>query len=324
MINKVAISVKAYHVRTGEQHSDLPDGAATLRHRPHGVLAVFGPITFPAICRTGTSCRRCWRAIPWSLNPANSPAQRRSGGETMAAGRPARRGAQPVQGGRETGEALSGQADIDGLLFTGSSTTGFHLHRQLAGQPQKILALEMGGNNPLIVDDPRDVDAAVHLTIQSAFITAGQRCTCARRLLVRRGEAGDAFLSRLVTVSQRLIPAAWDAEPQPFLGGLISEQAAQKVHQARLQRVAAGAVTLLEPRILQAGTSLLTPGIVDMSDVANVEDEEVFGPLLGVWRYDTFEEAIALANATRFGLSCGLISRNGRSSIDCCSRRGQG
>ena len=116
-----------------------------------------------------------------------------------------------VQGGRETGEALSGQADIDGLLFTGSSTTGFHLHRQLAGQPQKILALEMGGNNPLIVDDPRDVDAAVHLTIQSAFITAGQRCTCARRLLVRRGEAGDVFLSRLVTVSQRLIPAAWDA-----------------------------------------------------------------------------------------------------------------
>ncbi len=150
----------------------------------------------------------------------------------MAAGRPARRGAQLVQGGRETGEALSGRADIDGLLFTGSSTTGFHLHRQLAGQPQKILALEMGGNNPLIVDDPRDVDAAVHLTIQSAFITAGQRCTCARRLLVRRGEAGDAFLSRLVTVSQRLIPAAWDAEPQPFLGGLISEQAAQKVHQA--------------------------------------------------------------------------------------------
>ncbi len=101
----------------------------------------------------------------------------------------------------------------------------------------------MGGNNPLIVDDPRDVDAAVHLTIQSAFITAGQRCTCARRLLVRRGEAGDVFLSRLVTVSQRLIPAAWDAEPQPFLGGLISEQAAQKVHQAWLQRVAAGAVT---------------------------------------------------------------------------------
>ncbi len=114
-----------------------------------------------------------------------------------------------VQGGRETGEALSGQADIDGLLFTGSSTTGFHLHRQLAGQPQKILALEMGGNNPLIVDDPRDVDAAVHLTIQSAFITAGQRCTCARRLLVRRGEAG------------RCLPLpAGDGEPAADPGGV--------------------------------------------------------------------------------------------------------
>ncbi|MBH8308938.1 aldehyde dehydrogenase family protein, partial [Acinetobacter baumannii] len=126
--------------------------------------------------------------------------------------------------------------------------------------------------------------------------------------LVRRGEPGDAFPPGLVTGSQRLIPAAWDAEPQPFLGGLISEQAAQKVHQAWLQRVAAGAVTLLEPRLLQAGTSLLTPGMVDMGDVANVEDEEVFGPLLGVWRYDTFEEAIASAHASRFCLSFGLIS----------------
>nr|WP_085843489.1 succinylglutamate-semialdehyde dehydrogenase [Klebsiella pneumoniae] len=275
MINKVAISVKAYHVRTGEQHSDLPDGAATLRHRPHGVLAVFGPYNFPGHLPNGHIVPALLAGNTVVFKP--SELTPRSGEAVVKlwqqAGLPA--GVlNLVQGGRETGEALSGQADIDGLLFTGSSTTGFHLHRQLAGQPQKILALEMGGNNPLIVDDPRDVDAAVHLTIQSAFITAGQRCTCARRLLVRRGEAGDAFLSR----------------------------------QAWLQRVAAGAVTLLEPRLLQAGTSLLTPGIVDMSDVANVEDEEVFGPLLGVWRYDTFEEAIALANATRFGLSCGLIS----------------
>lgn len=64
MIDKVAISVKAYHTRTGEQHTEMPDGAATLRHRPHGVLAVFGPYNFPGICRMATSCPRCWRAIP--------------------------------------------------------------------------------------------------------------------------------------------------------------------------------------------------------------------------------------------------------------------
>lgn len=125
---------------------------------------------------------------------------------------------------------------------------------------------------------------------------------------MKRGEKGDAFLERLVTVSQTLVPDAWDASPQPFLGGLISPQAAQKVHQAWLGHVAKGGKTLLEPRLLRAGTSLLTPGIIELTAVAEVADEEVFGPLLSVWRYDDFDEAITLANATRFGLSCGLIS----------------
>jgi len=79
MINKIAISVKAYHTRTGEQHTEMPDGAATLRHRPHGVLAVFGRTTSRGICRMATLCPRCWRAIPSSLNRASSrpsPARR--------------------------------------------------------------------------------------------------------------------------------------------------------------------------------------------------------------------------------------------------------
>lgn len=71
MINKIAISIKAYHVRTGEQRSEMPDGAASLRHRPHGVLAVFGPYNFLVICRTDISFRHCWQVTPLSLNPAN-------------------------------------------------------------------------------------------------------------------------------------------------------------------------------------------------------------------------------------------------------------
>lgn len=309
MINKVAISVRAYHSRTGESETAMADGAATLRHRPHGVLAVFGPYNFPGHLPNGHIVPALLAGNTLVFKPSELTPQ---SGEAVVklwqdAGLPA--GVlNLLQGGRETGEALSAQPDIDGLLFTGSSATGFQLHRQLAGQPEKILALEMGGNNPLIVDEPQDIDAAVHLTIQSAFITAGQRCTCARRLLVKRGATGDAFLQRLVTVSQRLIPDAWDAEPQTFLGGLVSPQAAKKVHQAWLGHVANGGRTLLEPRLLRDGTSLLTPGIIEMSDVRQVADEEVFGPLLCVWRYEDFAQAIAMANATRFGLSCGLIS----------------
>ena len=254
MINKIAISVNAYHSRTGEAQTAMADGEATLRHRPHGVLAVFGPYNFPGHLPNGHIVPALLAGNTVVFKPSELTPQ--SGEAVVKLW--AEAGLPPgvlnlLQGGRETGEALSGQADIDGLLFTGSSATGFQLHRQLAGQPEKILALEMGGNNPLIVDDPQDIDAAVHLTIQSAFITAGQRCTCARRLLVKRGQIGDAFLQRLVTVSQTLIPD-------------------------------------------------------EMSAVAQVADEEVFGPLLCVWRYDHFDEAIALANATRFGLSCGLIS----------------
>lgn len=309
MINKIAISVKAYHTRTGEQHTEMADGAATLRHRPHGVLAVFGPYNFPghlpnghivpALLAGNTVIFKPSELTPWS-------------GEAVVklweqAGLP------PgvlnlVQGGRETGQALSALNDIDGLLFTGSAGTGYQLHKQLAGQPEKILALEMGGNNPLIVEDPDDIDAAVHLTIQSAFITAGQRCTCARRLLVRRGERGDAFLARLVEVAARLVPARWDADPQPFMGGLISEQAALQVLKAWQEHVARGAKTLLEPKQRHPGTSLLTPGIIEMSEASHVPDEEVFGPLLCVWRYDAFEDAIHMANNTRYGLSSGLIS----------------
>ena len=125
---------------------------------------------------------------------------------------------------------------------------------------------------------------------------------------LKSGAQGDAFLARLVAVSQRLTPGNWDDEPQPFIGGLISEQAAQQVVTAWQQLEAMGGRTLLAPRLLQSETSLLTPGIIEMTGVAGVPDEEVFGPLLRVWRYDSFEEAILMANNTRFGLSCGLVS----------------
>lgn len=305
MINKIGFSVKAYHSRTGEQH----EGESSLRHRPHGVLAVFGPYNFPGHLPNGhivpaLLAGNCVVFKPSELTPLTAE---KTVELWLAAGLPAGVLAL-LQGGRETGQALANCQQIDGLLFTGSAHTGYQLHRQFAGQPEKMLALEMGGNNALIVEDPADTDAAVNITLQSAFITAGQRCTCARRLLVKRGDAGDAFLQRLVEVAGRLQPAAWNTEPQPFMGSVISTGAAEKIMGEWQRRVEAGGEVLLAMRWPDRHSAILTPGIIDLTGVQGIPDEEVFGPLLGIVRYETFEEAIALANQTRYGLSCGLIS----------------
>ena len=309
MVAKVAISVRAYHERTGESLTEMADGAASLRHRPHGVLAVFGPYNFPghlpnghivpALIAGNTVVFKPSELTPWTAEETVKLWQ--------AAGLPD--GVlNLVQGGRSTGEALAQSSEIDGLLFTGSANTGYHLHQQLAGAPEKILALEMGGNNALIIDEITDIDAVVNLTIQSAFVSAGQRCTCARRLIIKNGTEGDAFIQRLVEVTRDLVVGQWDAQPQPFMGGVISLNAAQQILQAQQRLIDLGATPLLSVTQPDANSSLLSAGILEVTGVSHVPDEEYFGPLSCIYRYDDFDEALKIANATRFGLSVGLVS----------------
>ncbi|CAI0936644.1 N-succinylglutamate 5-semialdehyde dehydrogenase [Serratia proteamaculans] len=309
MIGKVAISLQAYQARTGVSQTAMADGASVLRHRPHGVLAVFGPYNFPGHLPNGHIVPALLAGNTVVFKPSELTPQ--TAEETLKlwlqAGLPA--GViNMVQGGRETGEALAASTDIDGLLFTGSAGTGYHLHRQLAGQPEKILALEMGGNNALIVDQIEDCDAVVNLAIQSAFISAGQRCTCSRRILVKRGSEGDAFIERLVQVASALRIGRWDAEPQPFMGGVISSAAAEKMLAAQHHLLSLGGKALLTMQRLESGSALLSPGIIDVTGVQNVPDEEYFGPLTTIIRYNDFDEAVRIANQTRYGLSVGLVS----------------
>ena len=309
MIGKVAISIKAYGDRTGVRASDGPAGHAVLRHRPHGVVAVFGPYNFPGHLPNG-------HIVP-ALLAGNSVVFKPSE-QTPAVAELTLRIWQEaglpdgvlnlVQGGSETGIALAEHKGVDGLFFTGSSGVGHHLHRQFGGHPEKILALEMGGNNPLIVDQVADIDGAVHHAVFSAFVSAGQRCTCARRLIVPRGHNGDRFLERLVEVSGRITVDHYKAEPQPFMGAVISITAADGLMAAQSKLLEAGAKPLLEMTRKQGGTALLTPGLIDVTGVAGVPDEEHFGPLLSVYRCDDFEQALLLANDTRYGLAAGLLS----------------
>lgn len=309
MVNKVAISIQSYRERTGEKSGPLADATAVLRHKPHGVVAVFGPYNFPGHLPNGhivpaLLAGNCVLFKPSELTPKVAELTVKC---WIEAGLPA--GVlNLLQGGRETGVALAGHPGIDGLFFTGSSRTGNLLHAQFAGRPDKILALEMGGNNPLIVDQVADIDAAVYTIVQSAFISAGQRCTCARRLLVPQGQWGDALLARLVQVAGQLKVGRFDEQPAPFMGSVISLQAAAQLMQAQADLLAKGATALLAMTQPQADAALLTPGILDVTAVSERPDEEFFGPLLQVIRYSDFDGAIAEANTTAFGLAAGLLS----------------
>ncbi len=308
MIGKIAISVKAYNDRTGYSESEVAGGHAVLRHRPHGVVAVFGPYNFPGHLPNG-------HIVP-ALLAGNTvvfkPSELTPGVAELTVRLWTRAGLPDgvinlVQGSADTGKCLASHPLIDGLFFTGSSTVGHLLHEQFGGQPEKILALEMGGNNPLIIQDVADVDGAVHHTVQSAFLSAGQRCTCARRLLVPKGRKGDELLERLVQVASRIQVGEFDADPQPFMGSVISSEAADKLLAAQARMLEQGAVSMLEMKQLRPDTGLLSPGIVDATGLT-LSDEEFFGPLLTVYRYKSFDDALELANNTRYGLSAGILS----------------
>ncbi|WP_298772670.1 succinylglutamate-semialdehyde dehydrogenase [uncultured Shewanella sp.] len=309
MIGKIGLSVAAYHKRTGSSENDTPAGRAVLRHKPHGVVAVFGPYNFPGHLPNGHIVPALLAGNTVVFKPSELTPKV---AEFMLqlwqqAGLP--QGViNLVQGEVETGKALASHTQIDGLFFTGSSRTGHILHQQNAGDPGKILALEMGGNNPLIIKDVNDTKAAVHDIIQSAYISSGQRCTCARRLYVQKGEQGDRLLAQLASAVKNIQVGPWNAQPQPFMGSMISEAAAKGMVTAQQSLIDLGATSLVELTHIEAGTGLVSPGLIDVSNVSELPDEEYFGPLLQVVRYSDFDEAIQLANNTRYGLSAGLLS----------------
>ncbi|WP_153100090.1 succinylglutamate-semialdehyde dehydrogenase [Paraburkholderia hayleyella] len=309
MAAKVNISIAAYHERTGEKRTALADGMAVLRHRPHGVVAVFGPYNFPGHLPNGHIVPALLAGNTVVFKPSElAPGVARATLELWhAAGLPA--GVlNLVQGEKDTGVALAQHAQIDGLFFTGSSSTGTLLHRQFGGRPEIVLALEMGGNNPLVVAPVADLDAAVHHTIQSAFLSAGQRCTCARRLFVPDDAFGTRFIECLTEVTARLEVGAYDATPQPFMGAVVSAKAAAQLLTAQASLLARGARALLPMTQRAAHLGFVSPALIEVSAAHDLPDEEFFGPLLQISRYATFDEAIARANDTAFGLSAGLLA----------------
>lgn len=306
MIGKVAVSIAAHAERTGERAADTDFGRAVLRHRAHGVMAVLGPYNFPGHLPNGHIVPALLAGNTVVFKPSEiTPAT----GERMV--RAWERAGLPagvlnlVQGGRATGEALVA-ADIDGLLFTGSAGAGAALKRATIDRPHLILALELGGNNPLIAwDSP---EAAASIIVQSTFVTTGQRCSCARRLIVPRGPTGDAIVDAVDAMAGRLRIGAWNDAEDGFMGPLVSDAAAAGARAAFAGLQARGARMIRDLGGIDGrSAAFVTPAILDVTGI-DVPDAEIFAPVLQVTRAADFDAAIAAANATAFGLSAGLIS----------------
>ena len=212
-------------------------------------------------------------------------------------------------GGPAEGKALAAHPDIDGLLFTGSARTGIALNRAFADRPDKILALEMGGNNPIVVWDSPDLYSAAVVIVQSAFTSAGQRCTAARRLIVDE-TLYEPLIETLNKLIGRLIVGEPHANPAPFMGPVIDNEAADLLTESFLELLQRGGRPIRYLERPEDERPFLLPGLIDTTELRDRPDIELFGPILQVIRTRTFDEAIAEANNTRYGLSASLLSQS--------------
>jgi succinylglutamic semialdehyde dehydrogenase len=310
VIAKVDISAGAFAERTGQRQLDAPMGSRmALRHKPHGVLAVLGPYNFPAHLPNGHIVPALIAGNAIVFKPSEkTPATGAFLIDCLREAGVPEGCARLLIGGPAEGKALAGHDGIDGLLFTGSARTGIALNRQFADRPEKILALEMGGNNPIIVWDTPDLHAAAIVIIQSAFTTAGQRCTAARRLIVDQ-KLYEPLMAELLKLTGRLIVGDPHADPQPFMGPVIDNEVADLLTESFLELMMRGGRPLRHMERPFDDKPFLTPGILDATEMADRPDIELFGPILQVIRATDFDEAIAEANNTRYGLSASLISQ---------------
>ena len=308
VMGKVDISVAAYSERTGQRRLEANLGARqSVRHKPHGVMAVLGPYNFPAHLPNGHIVPALLAGNAVVFKPSEkTPAvgamlvklYHEAGVPTDAV--------RLLTGGADTGRALAAHPDVGGVLFTGSAQTGLAINRQFAAQPSKILALEMGGNNPILVWDTPEIHAAATIVVQSAFMTSGQRCTAASRLIVRN-DLADRLVAEVKKIADRLIVDHPHADPAPYMGPVIDNDMADGLIESFLYLMSNGGRPIKHMVRPQKGLPFVSPAIIDVTDVKERPDVELFGPLLQVIRVDDFADAICEANNTRYGLSASLI-----------------
>lgn len=295
----------------GETLPSPRDGARVLVIRqPAGVVAAITPWNFPAAMITRkvapALAAGCTAVVkPASETPLTALALARL---AVRAGLP--KGVLNVVTGKAAvvGDVLTSHPAVRVVSFTGSTEVGKKLIVQCAATVKKIYT-ELGGNAPFIVFDDADLDAAVEGVLISKFRNMGQTCVCANRIYAQAG-IHDAFVEKLKAAVANL-KVGDGREAGVTQGPLVNMKAVEKVEQHIADAVRKGATVALGGARSPLGGSFFAPTVLTgvTADMA-VAREETFGPLAPVFRFETEEEAIALANDTEFGLAAYFYARD--------------
>lgn len=284
------------------------------RFKPHGVMAVVGPFNFPAHLPNG-------HFIP-ALAAGNTIVFKPSD-KTPAVGQVLAEvwdevGLPPgvfnlVQGAADVAARLVNHDDLDGILFTGSWGVGRRILEANLDRPGRIIALEMGGNNPAVVMDDADLRQAVVECTRAGFATTGQRCTCTRRVIVHE-KIADRFRRAFVEAARSLTFGPGRTEPGVFMGPVINGQTVQAVLDFQARLVKRGGKVLLEARKADLAGHFVSPAIVEVKG-ANFRpgdgehDCEVFGPIVQLSTCRELSDGIAQANGTQYGLAAAIFTQ---------------
>lgn len=294
--------------------------------RPHGVMACLGPFNFPGHLPNG----HIVPALAMGNTVVFKPSDKTPGVGQFLAELYAEAldsvGAPPgvvnlVQGGVDVASAVIASPDIDGVLFTGSWPVGRKILEASLDYPGRMVALELGGNNPAVVLPDADLRQAAIEIVRCAFITTGQRCTCTRRLIVHEAVA-DRLIPAIVEAASRLVVGDPRSAEPVFMGPIINEASQQAVFRFERRLAEAGGRVLLGSRPLEGREGwYVTPSIVEVDRFVNRPgddpegfhpgcDEEIFGPLLRIARVSDLDGAIDQANRTRYGLAASIFTRD--------------
>lgn len=294
--------VKEYEVSVNKTRKGI------CRYKPHGVMAVIGPFNFPAHLPNGHFVAALLLGNTIILKPSEkTPAVGQMLAEMMHEAEIPTGVFNVVQGEVEIAKHLINHEDIDGILFTGSWNVGRKILEANLDRPGRIIALEMGGNNPSVVMNDCHLKQAIVECVRASFATTGQRCTCTRRIIVQR-EISAKFIPAFCKATSTLIVGAGNSTGPVFMGPLVSETAVMDVLKFQDELVNNGGNVLVEANIIDRPGHFITPGVVQVDKFTIDRDCEIFGPLVQISIVDNLDQAIEQSNATHYGLAASIFT----------------